>query len=120
MESMAATIGVPVPVSRFLSMLCGDDSSEFLPPIRAESIWQALVRCPFRGFPLIFVIWVLLKSSLLGVHAVELPYDETIVMSEWMVPQEESESSDSDHGKSYKRIKASSLSSFTALSCTMR
>ncbi|KAJ6955160.1 hypothetical protein NC652_006563 [Populus alba x Populus x berolinensis] len=74
------------------------------------------------GFPLIFVIWVLLKSSLLGVHAVELPYDgpETIVMSEWMVPQEESESSDSDHGKSYKRIKASSLSSFTALSCTMR
>jgi len=64
-------------------MLCSDDSSEFHPPIRAESIWQALVRCPFRGFPLIFVIWVLLKSSLLGVHAVGLPFDGPVLVVLW-------------------------------------
>jgi hypothetical protein len=64
-------------------MLCSDDSSEFHPPIRAESIWQALVRCPCRGFPLIFVIWVLLKSSLLGVHAVGLPFDGPVLVVLW-------------------------------------
>jgi hypothetical protein len=64
-------------------MLCSDDSSEFHPPIRAESIWQALVRCPFRGFPLVFVFWVLFKSSLFGAYAVGLPFDGPVSAVLW-------------------------------------
>jgi hypothetical protein len=64
-------------------MLCGDDSSEFHPPIRTESIWQALVRCPFRGFPLVFVFWVLFKSSLFGAYAVGLPFDGPVSAVLW-------------------------------------
>ncbi|KAL3603993.1 hypothetical protein D5086_004852 [Populus alba] len=108
MESMAATIGVPVPVSRFL--LC------FVVMIPV-SFFHRFVLSPF-GKHLYAALSGAFLSYLSSGFSSNLHFLVSMLLS--YLTMEESESSDSDHGKSYKRIKASSLSSFTALSCTMR